>query len=177
MRRALLIVVAIAFVAGLLGGLLSRLERSEPQPASASASARRPAPDFSLTDLADRPLVLSQLRGKVVLLDFWATWCTPCRQETPQFVALQEKYGARGLQMVGVSMDDGPEPVRAFYREFKMNYPVAMGTVPVAEAYGGVLGLPVAFVIDRQGRMVEKYEGPADMAKLERQLDSLLKEK
>ena len=179
MRRSLLIVIAIAFVAGLLGGLLSRLDRtaSESQPQRAATPARKPAPEFSLTDLDGKPLALAQLRGKVVLLDFWATWCTPCRQETPQFVALQQKYGARGLQIAGISMDDGPAPVRAFYREFKMNYPVAMGTTQVADAYGGVLGLPIAFVIDRQGRIVEKYEGPADMAKLERQLDSLLQEK
>lgn len=178
--QSLLIVVAIAFVAGLLGGLVSRLNRSSdgpPPPASATAPARNLAPDFALTDLEGKPLVLAELRGKVVLLDFWATWCTPCRQETPQFVALQQKYGARGLQIVGVSMDDGPQPVRAFYREFKMNYPVAMGTTQVAEAYGGVLGLPIAFVIDRRGQIVAKYEGPADMAELERQLDSLLQEK
>ena len=174
--RALLIAMAIVFVAGLAGGLLSRMYRA-PEPPLAGTPARKPAPDFALTGLDGKPLNLAQLRGKVVLLDFWATWCTPCRQETPQFVGLQQKYGPRGLQIVGISMDDGPEPVRAFYREFKMNYPVAMGTKQVAEAYGGVLGLPIAFVIDRHGHIVEKYEGPADMAKLEQQIDSLLQEK
>jgi peroxiredoxin len=145
-----------------------------PQHGPAPAAARAAAPDFSLTDVDGKPLALSQYRGKVVLLDFWATWCTPCREETPHFVALQEKYRAQGLQIVGLSMDDDAKPVRAFQREFRMNYPVAMGTVKVAESYGGVLGLPVAFLIDRDGRIVTKYSGPVDMPELERQVASLL---
>ncbi len=146
-------------------------------PLSATDSARRPAPGFALTDLDGKPVALAQLRGKVVLLDFWATWCTPCREETPHFVALQQKHGGRGLQIVGISMDDGPEPVRAFYREFKMNYPVAMGTAQVAEAYGGVLGLPIAFLIDRHGRIIARYEGPVNIPQLTQHIESLLAEK
>jgi len=73
------------------------------------------APDFSLPDLTGRKLDLSSYRGKVVLLDFWATWCDPCRDEIPHFVELQNRYGGQGLQIIGVSMDDGPEPVRDFY--------------------------------------------------------------
>ena len=102
-----------------------------------------------------------------MLLDFWATWCTPCRGEIPHFVEFQNKYGEQGLQVIGISMDDGPKPVREFYQQFKMNYPVALGNEKVAEAYGGVLGLPVTFLIGRDGRVAAKYVGEVQMPTLE----------
>src|SRR5208283_3016625 len=78
------------------------------------------APDFSLQDINGHPLELSSYHGKVVLLNFWATWCTPCRAEIPNFVQWQDSYGPQGFQIVGISMDDGPDPVRKFYEQFKM---------------------------------------------------------
>ena len=138
------------------------------------APERRPAPDFTLPQLDGQQLQLSSYRGKVVLLDFWATWCVPCRAEIPQFIELQKKYGDRGLQIIGVSMDDGPEPVRTFYEQFHMNYPVVMGTAKTGEQYGGVLGLPIAFVISRDGLIHSKKIGAADMAALEREIQKLL---
>jgi thiol-disulfide isomerase/thioredoxin len=110
----------------------------------------------------------------VVLLDFWATWCVPCREEIPHFVELQDKYRDQGLQIIGVSMDDGPEPVLDFYHRFKMNYPVAMGNAKTGELYGGVLGLPIAFVIGRDGRIYAKHIGATDMSVFEKELVSLL---
>src|SRR5215472_13898894 len=115
----------IAMVIGL--GLYSMRRKHGPE--------HRPAPDFNLPQLNGQPLQLSSYRGKVVLLDFWATWCVPCRAEIPQFVELQQKYGDRGLQIIGVSMDDSPEPVRPFYQQFHINYPVVMGTADVGSAY------------------------------------------
>ena len=132
------------------------------------------APDFTLPQVDGGLLQLSSYRGKVVLLDFWATWCEPCREEIPNFVKLQNQYGARGLQIIGVSMDDGPDPVREFYRQFHMNYPVVMGTPAAAEAYGGVLGLPIAFLIDRQGRIHAKHLGATDPAVFETEVTTLL---
>src|SRR5580704_13906258 len=129
------------------------LVRQHGVPAAASAQQGAPAPDFALTDLNGQSVNLSSYRGKVVLLDFWATWCVPCREEPPHLVDLQNKYGSQGLQIVGVSMDDGPEPVRDFYQHFKMNYPVVMGDAKTGELYGGVLGLPIAFVVGRDGRI------------------------
>lgn len=132
------------------------------------------APDFALPRIDGGQLRLSSYRGKVVLLDFWATWCVPCREETPHFVRLQQKYGDRGLQIIGVSMDDSPDPVRGFYDQFHVNYPVVMGTAETGSAYGGVLGLPIAYLIDRDGRIYAKHMGATDAAVFEMDITTLL---
>lgn len=135
------------------------------------------APDISLPTLTGQELTLSSYRGKIVLLDFWATWCDPCREEIPHFVELQNKYGDKGLQIIVVSMDDGPEPVREFYRRFKMNYPVVMGNAQTGELYGGVLGLPIAFLIGRDGRISVKHIGATDISVFEKEIVNLLSSK
>ncbi len=104
---------------------------------SPNAANRSLAPDFTLPRPDGQDLRLSSYRGKVVLLDFWATWCYPCREEIPHLVDLQQKYGDRGLQIIGVSLDDSPDPVPPFYQQFHMNYPVVMGTAKTGELYGG----------------------------------------
>jgi peroxiredoxin len=145
-----------------------------PQSERASSKQRPLAPDFSLPQLDGQQLRLSSFRGRVVLLDFWATWCVPCREEIPHFVDLQQKYRDRGLQIIGVSMDDGPEPVRTFYQQFHMNYPVVMGTAKTGELYGGILGLPIAFVIDGEGRVQAKHIGAASPMVIEKEITGLL---
>jgi peroxiredoxin len=132
------------------------------------------APDFSLTDLAGKTLTLSAYRGKVVLLDFWATWCPPCRAEMPHFVELQNTHGQAGLQILGVSIDDAEPPVREFVTKYGLNFPVAMGSVELAEQYGGILGVPVAFLLDREGRIRYKHTGETDAAVFEREISELL---
>jgi len=135
------------------------------------------AANFSLQDLNGHALDLASYRGKVVLLNFWATWCTPCRAEIPNFVQFQDSYGPQGLQIIGISMDDGPEPVRKFYEQFKMNYPVAVGNDKLAQSYGGVLGLPVTFLIGRDGKIAAKYVGAADIPNVEQAIKSQLQSK
>jgi len=138
------------------------------------SAERRPAPDFTLPALNGGTLQLSSFRGKVVLVDFWATWCEPCREETPHLVELQEKYKDRGLQIIGVSMDDTPDPVHAFYEKFHMNYPVVMGTASTGEQYGGVLGLPIAYFIDRDGKVAAKKIGAQKPESIESEIKKLL---
>ena len=132
------------------------------------------APEFVRTDLNHKRLDLKAYRGKVVLLNFWATWCGPCLVEMPRFVEWQKKYGARGLQVVGISMDDSAVPVRSLYGKLELNYPVAMGDEALGELYGGILGLPVTFLIDRHGEVIAKYQGETDLNKVEMQVQSLL---
>ena len=132
------------------------------------------APDFTLPQITGTPLQLSSMQGKVVLLDFWATWCEPCREEIPHFVELQHKYGNEGLQIVGVSMDDSIDPVRPFAEKFQINYPIVMGNAKIGELYGGVLGLPVAFIIGRDGRIYRKHLGATNVNVFETEIQGLL---
>jgi cytochrome c biogenesis protein CcmG, thiol:disulfide interchange protein DsbE len=141
---------------------------------SPTPSAERIAPDFSLTGLDNRPIRLADYRGKAVLLNFWATWCAPCLAEMPHFAEWQQKYGPRGLQILGVSMDDADAPVRAAYRKLKLNYPVVMGDEKLGGAYGGILGLPVTFLIDGEGKIRFQDDGETDLEVIEREIQGLL---
>jgi peroxiredoxin len=134
----------------------------------------RPAPAFTLTDLSGRTVSLSDYRGKVVVLDFWATWCEPCKQEIPHFIEMQDKYASQGLQVLGVSMDDDEPPVRQFQQQFKMNYPVALGNPKLADQYGGILGLPITFVIDRNGQVTARHVGATEPSVIEAEVQKLL---
>jgi thiol-disulfide isomerase/thioredoxin len=134
----------------------------------------RPAPQFVRTDLAGRPVDLTALRGRVVLLNFWATWCEPCQVEIPRFIGWQSKYGADRFQIIGVSMDDDSAPVSSLVRTRGVNYPVVMGDEQIGLLYGGVLGLPVTYLIDRRGIVRARYKGDADLGAMETAIQRLL---
>src|ERR1700738_3487332 len=142
--------------------------------AFAGDRAPRSAPDFTRKDLSGNSLSLLRYRGKVVLLNFWATWCAPCLMEIPTFEAWQNTYGAAGLQIVGISMDDAPAPVKRAYEKYPLNYPVAMGDTQLAQSFGGVLGLPLSYLIDPDGRVVGRYQGELDLTQLEAKIKSML---
>ncbi len=167
MKKPLLILIVAALLFGWI--VMRRTLTNSPS----RTGELRPAPDFSLTDLSGTKLSLSQYRGKVVLLDFWATWCDPCKEEIPHFVEMQNRYASQGLQIIGISMDDDEQAVRAFQQQFKMNYPVAMGSVEVAEQFGGILGLPITFVIDREGRIVSRHVGATQSSVFETEIRRL----
>jgi len=127
------------------------------------------APDFALKSLPDgKTLQLSSLRGKAVLVNFWATWCEPCKVEMPWLIELQKKYGPQGLQIVGITKEDSDEKTIAdFAHKMGVNYPVLVGTNKVLDLYGGIDGLPTSFFVDRSGKVVAEVVGLRDESILE----------
>ncbi len=133
------------------------------------------APAFTLPDLDGRSVSLSDFSGKVVVLNFWATWCPPCRDEVPDFVRFQSKYRSRGLAFVGLSLDaGGARDVRPFVDEHNVNYTMLVGNDDIARAYGGIVGIPTSFLIDRKGRIVRRFQGYTDPKVWEQTLEETL---
>jgi thiol-disulfide isomerase/thioredoxin len=126
------------------------------------------APDFTLEGLDGKTVKLSDFHGKAVLLNFWATWCGPCKIEMPWFVDLQKQYGPQGLEIIGVAMDDsGKESIQKFAKEMGVNYTIVQGREAVGDAYGGVLGLPTSFFIDRSGKIIDSSAGLISRSEIE----------
>jgi thiol-disulfide isomerase/thioredoxin len=137
----------------------------------------KPAPlDFTLKDLQNRDVKLASFKGKVLVIDFWATWCGPCKLEIPGFVDLQNRYGSKGLQFVGISVDDKLEQLKPYVDEYKMNYPVlqGLGHDDVQDAFGPIWGIPTTVVIGRDGKICKKHTGMASKDKFEQEIKSLL---
>ncbi|MFB0528022.1 MAG: peroxiredoxin family protein, partial [bacterium] len=133
------------------------------------------APDFTLPDLEGNSLTLSDFRGKVIILNFWATWCPPCRTEIPDFVQLYEKYKDEGLLIIGVNLDGGDSrAVKQFSENYRINYPIVLGNVDVTQDYGGIRGIPTTFIIDKKGNIKEKYVGYQPRATFEDAVERLL---
>jgi cytochrome c-type biogenesis protein len=173
-RNPLALVVVAVVAAGMLyfGFHAARRTDSGPQKPLGYAT---PAPDFTLESLDGQNVTLSNLRGKAVLLNFWATWCTPCKIEMPWFVELQRQYGPQGLQIVGVAMDDADKgDIAEFAKKMGVNYPVLLGKEAVGDAYGGVPALPESFFIGRDGKIVDRIIGLKDRGDIEESIKKAL---
>ena len=136
---------------------------------------RKPAPDFVLKDSMGKTVKLSDYKGKVVLLNFWATWCGPCKIEIPWFVEFEQKHKDQGFAVLGVSMDEeGLEVVGPYLQETKVNYRVLLGTDSVAQLYGGVDSLPTTFLLDRDGRVAAVHVGLVSKSSYQNDINQLL---
>jgi thiol-disulfide isomerase/thioredoxin len=143
---------------------------------SCPADAKPANLNFTLKDANNRDVLLSQYAGKVVVIDFWATWCGPCKVEIPHFVEFQEKYGKAGLQILGISVDDTSDKLVPYVRNMKMNYPVLQGLDhdEVQDAYGPIVGIPVSVVISRDGKICATHTGLTGKDTFEREIKALL---
>lgn len=174
MKRLLQLSSVIALIAVLVV-LAQRGNADSAEDPSVSASGAAPAWDLPL--IGGGRLNSADLAGKIVVIDFWATWCPPCRAEIPSYVELQEAFRDDGVVFVGISLDQGADAeskVRKFMDDYKINYPIVMGTVEVAEAFGGVEGIPTTFVVDRNGQLVNRKVGYKPKSYFEEVLSKLL---
>jgi thiol-disulfide isomerase/thioredoxin len=137
-----------------------------------------PAPKWTLRNLAGQPVSSDSLKGKVVVVDFWATWCPPCRAEIPGYIEMQKKYEKDGLVIVGISIDEaGPEVVKTFAEKFGINYPIVMADDAIAQAFGGIEAVPTTFLIDRSGQIRDRKLGAEEAAVYEQKILAALGEK
>jgi thiol-disulfide isomerase/thioredoxin len=147
-----------------------------PAGAACPANATAAPLAFTLKDISNKDIRLADYKGKVILLDFWATWCGPCKVEIPWFIEFQTRYAAQGFQAIGVSVDDPIEKLKPYVTKMKMNYVVlqGLGNEKVQDAYGPMLGLPVTILISRDGKICAKHTGMASKDALEQQIKALL---
>lgn len=179
-RFGILLVIAVLFLG--VANLASR-SSGESDKLSETVPAENPkkypkAPEFTLKDLNGNDVSLSDFSGKLVFVNFWATWCGPCRQEIPGFIKMYDKYHDKGLVILGISTDrDGSKKVQQFADKNKMNYPVLMFNMKIINDYGGITGIPTTFIVNRQGEIVNKFVGfPGDQTFEEEIKKWLLKE-
>jgi len=168
--------LALAFVTVPAPWTDGHIDAAAPAGSACPANAKAANMSFTLKDLNNKDVKLSAFKGKVILLDFWATWCEPCKIEIPWFTEFQTKYGARGFQAIGVSVDDTAEKLRPYVAKYKINYPVLQGLNhdDIQNAYGPLWGIPVTALIARDGRLCVKHAGISSKQNFQREIESLL---
>ena len=176
-----LLLAALAMGLTLLQKRMHQQKDSENTAATAAAAPAvpgirgKPAPDFELPNLEGAKVHPSDFKDKVLLVNFWATWCAPCIVEIPWFLEFQKKYGPEGLQVVGISLDEtGTKDVAPFVKKHNMTYPILLGDDKVAEEFGGIMGLPTTFLVDRNGKYYSMHRGLVNRDALEGELKTLL---
>ena len=189
MKKVILIISTVVVLIGatVYADRATRLKSTGPAKYTEQASAKtlgQPAPDVTFKDLDDKDATLSQYKGKVVLVNFWATWCEPCYIEIPWLIEMQQKYEARGFTVLGISMDeDGKSAVAPFLakerfnvsgQKLPMNYPIVIGNDEVGDKFGGLLGYPTSFLISRDGKIVKKVQGLISYEELTKAIESQL---
>jgi cytochrome c biogenesis protein CcmG/thiol:disulfide interchange protein DsbE len=168
-RNSLVLIGVIVAVAAMLAFAPYMARRARNNSGNPSSEIKgKLAPEFSLESLQGQTVHLADFRGKAVLLNFWATWCQPCKIEMPWLEQMQQQYGPQGLQIVGIAMDDASkEDIAKFAKEMGVNYPILLGKESVGDAYGGVQFLPSTFFIDRNGKFVDRVFGLKSRSEIE----------
>ena len=161
MKRDPVIIIVVALVVTVMLVFGYKMAEKAPVAAQPPTGAGKPAPDFSLKSIDGRTVQLSDFKGKAVVVNFWATWCEPCKVEMPWFVELQKQYGPDGLQILGISSDEDAsnDDLSKFAKDLGVNYPILVGQEKVEQSYGGIQFLPVTVYIDREGKIVDKVFG------------------
>jgi thiol-disulfide isomerase/thioredoxin len=166
MSRLLVLAVCLLIMLSLVACREQTKKPNEPKEitpnAPPSTEEKTLAPDFTLKDLSGTDVGPASFRGKVLIIDFWATWCPPCRKAIPHLISMKQKYGDQGFEVLGVSMDEGPDAatsVKNFAQQQGVNYPMVIGNQDIANSYGGINGIPTFFIIDKNGYIIKSQTG------------------
>ncbi len=186
MKKIVIIVGTVLVLVGLTiyADRATRLpaKAQETQSVEPTTAISKPEPELKLKDLDGKDLALADLKGKVVFVNFWATWCGPCQEEIPSLIDMQDKYASKGFTVLGIAMDEeGKSVVAPFVAKEKydvngqkvlINYPIVIGTDEAADKFGGILGYPTSFLISRSGKQIMKFQGPPDLEIIEKAVAS-----
>jgi thiol-disulfide isomerase/thioredoxin len=183
-KTALIIGTVVALIALTIYADRATRVKTKAGPVSMSSAAGKPAPQLKLKDLDGKDVSLSDYKGKVVFLNFWATWCGPCRIEIPWLIEMQAKYASRGFTVVGIAMDEEGKSVVAPFiakerfdvngQQLPMSYPILLGNDEASDKFGGLLGYPTSFLISRDGKIVTRFQGLKSSDELVKAIESQL---